>query len=56
MANGSFLDRLKAETFIEFLGNSGCLVEDRFDSADHVKGTQKSLFSQFFLGLPEREL
>ena len=48
MANGSFLDRLEAETFTEFHGNGGCLVEDRFDSADHVKGKQKSLFSQFF--------
>jgi len=49
MANGSFLDRLKAETFTEFHGNAGCLVEDRsFDSADHVQGKQKSLFSQYF--------
>ncbi|AES74717.1 putative transcription factor & chromatin remodeling ARID family [Medicago truncatula] len=48
MANGYFLDRLEAETFTEFHGNGGCLVEDRFDSADHVKGKQKSVFSQFF--------
>ena len=48
MSNGYFLDRLEAETFTEFHGNGGCLVEARFDSVDHVKGKQKSLFSQFF--------
>ncbi|CAL5214859.1 unnamed protein product [Lathyrus oleraceus] len=48
MANGSSLDRVEAETFAEFRGNGGCLVEDRVDSADYDKAKQKSLFCQIF--------
>ncbi|CAL5214855.1 unnamed protein product [Lathyrus oleraceus] len=48
MANESSLDRVEAETFTDFHGNSSCLVEDRVDSTDHDKTKQKSLFCQFF--------
>ncbi|CAK8579221.1 unnamed protein product [Lathyrus sativus] len=48
MSNGSSLDRLEAETFTNFHGNSSCLVGDRVNSTEIDKTKQKSLFCQFF--------
>ncbi|KAL5052976.1 hypothetical protein RYX36_033658 [Vicia faba] len=48
MANESSVDRVEAETFAEYRGNGGCVVEEHADSCDYDKAKQKSLFCQIF--------